>query len=155
TERRPVWTDDRMADPALEYRSDSGALVQSTAPRAYLAVPIVSRGTIHGVLVGYFNDPHRFTPREVQLLSTLADQAAIAIDNARLYAEATRRQREAEVLARAARDLSESLDVDAVARSIVERLRELLSVHSVGLRLLQADGSLPEVSGGTVLPPDA
>ena len=67
-EQRPVWTGDRLADAALVYTPAAGALI-GLAPRAYLAVPIVIRGEVLGVLVDYFFAPHDFSPKEVQLLS--------------------------------------------------------------------------------------
>jgi PAS domain S-box-containing protein len=85
-ERRPVSTADRLADPALQYTSTAAGLVQA-APRAYLAVPIVVRDEVLGVLVAYFFEPHQFSEKEVQLLSSLAAHAAIAMDNARHYEE--------------------------------------------------------------------
>jgi signal transduction histidine kinase len=54
-------------------------------------VPVVSRGDVLGVLVGHFFTPHDFEDREIRLLSTLADQAAIALEHARHY-EAVRAQ---------------------------------------------------------------
>jgi len=91
-ERRPVWTGDRLTDAALAYTPAAGALVGDLAPRAYLAAPIVIRGEVLGVLVDYFFAPHDFSPKEVQLLSTLADHAAIAMDNARHYEEVRTQQ---------------------------------------------------------------
>jgi PAS domain S-box-containing protein len=91
-ERRPVWTGDRLDDATLAYTPPVGALVSEFAPRAFLAVPIIIRGEVLGVLVDYFFAPHDFSPKEVQLLSTLADHAAIALDNARHYEEVRTQQ---------------------------------------------------------------
>lgn len=97
-ERRPVWTRDRLADSSLEYTAAAERLVQSHAPRAYLAAPIVSRGEVHGVLMDYFFTPHDFTGEEVRRLSSLANHAAIALGNARLFEEAqTQRTRLAQI----------------------------------------------------------
>jgi PAS domain S-box-containing protein len=94
TERRPVWTADRLADASLHYTPAAGEVVEELAPRAYLAVPIVSRGRVHGVLVDYYFEPHEFTARETQLLSTLADHAAVALDNSRLFSEISAQRRQ-------------------------------------------------------------
>jgi signal transduction histidine kinase/DNA-binding response OmpR family regulator len=99
-ERRPVWTGDRLADPALRYTPTADILIQSKAPRAYMAVPILSRGEVFGVLVDYFFEPHSFTPKEIQLLSTLADHAAIAIENVRLLQKIQVKSREIEAASR-------------------------------------------------------
>jgi signal transduction histidine kinase/DNA-binding response OmpR family regulator len=99
-ERHPVWTVDRLADPALRYTPTADLLIQAKAPRAYMAVPILSRGEVFGVLVDYFFEPHEFTPKELQLLSTLADHAAIAIENVRLLREIQAKSRQLEAASR-------------------------------------------------------
>lgn len=85
-ERRPVSTTDRLADRDLRYSPVAERIIES-APRAYLAVPIAVRDEVLGVLVSYFFEPHEFSEKEVQLLSSLAAHAAIAMDNARHYQE--------------------------------------------------------------------
>jgi PAS domain S-box-containing protein len=85
-ERRPVSTGDRHADRDLRYTPIAERIMES-APRAYLAVPIEVRDEVLGVLVSYFFEPHEFSEKEVQLLSSLAAHAAIAMDNARHYQE--------------------------------------------------------------------
>ncbi len=84
--RRPVSTADRLADATLQYTPAAAGLMHA-APRAILAVPIVVRDDVLGVLVGYYFGPHEFSEKEVQLLSSLAAHAAIAMDNARHYQE--------------------------------------------------------------------
>jgi signal transduction histidine kinase/ActR/RegA family two-component response regulator len=55
--------------------------------RAFLGVPIRSLGQVVGVLALDSATPHFFTPAHVERLTAFADQAAIAIENARLFAE--------------------------------------------------------------------
>lgn len=50
-----------------------------------LSVPLMVKGKVIGVINTYKSTQHEFTEEEVQLLSSLADQSAIAIENARLY----------------------------------------------------------------------
>ena len=72
-ERRPAWTNDRLADSSLAYAADNATAMQRPdAPRAYLAVPIMIRDEVFGVLGGSYFTPHVFTEREVNLLSSLA-----------------------------------------------------------------------------------
>ena len=52
-----------------------------------LAVPLIVRGKVIGVLNSYTSKPHRFTDREVKLVSAVANQAAVAIHNKRLMEE--------------------------------------------------------------------
>jgi signal transduction histidine kinase/DNA-binding response OmpR family regulator len=100
-ERRPVWTSDRLADPELVYAPDAGRLIQATAPRAYLAVPIVLRGEARGVLIAHHHAPHRYTPHEATLLQSLATQVAVGIENATLYARIATARDVAEAATRA------------------------------------------------------
>src|SRR5262249_17519181 len=99
-ERRPVWTGDRLNDPALEYTPTAESLVHAKAPRAYLAWPSLRRGEVYGVLVDFFFEPHAFVADEIKLLSTLADHAAIAIENVRLLQEIRAKSRELEQASR-------------------------------------------------------
>jgi putative nucleotidyltransferase with HDIG domain len=52
---------------------------------AYAGVPLIAKGEIKGVLEVYHRSPHMPEPEWLNLLDTLAGQAAIAIDNARLF----------------------------------------------------------------------
>jgi GAF domain-containing protein len=105
-----------------------------------------------GVLNLYTKEDHEFTDEEVEFLTAVAAQAAIAIHNARLHEETERRGREAEELARTARFLTETLDMSAVGERIVTSVRGLFVVEGATLRLLQPDGSLRHLaSSGEVL----
>jgi signal transduction histidine kinase/DNA-binding response OmpR family regulator len=94
-ERRPVWSSDVLADPLVRYYTPATErLIRTRAARAALAAPMISRDEVHGVLMARFSSPHDFTPKEVQLLSSLAHHAAIAIANAHLF-EALQQAKEA------------------------------------------------------------
>jgi PAS domain S-box-containing protein len=131
---------------AADLALASGHLVRTDGPGggrlAEVAVPIRLGDRVEGVLC-VFNPPGRpFTGRDEAVLLRLADHAATAIRNARLFSEATRQRRETAELARAARTLTESRDVAAAAQRIVTSVRSLFGVRSLALRLLQPDGSL-------------
>jgi GAF domain-containing protein/DNA-binding response OmpR family regulator len=87
----------------------------------------------------YFTDEHR------RLAEVLAGQAAIAIENARLFDETQRRAREMAALAEIGREISITLDLNTVLERIAARAQELLQAQDVILRLLEPDGRLPVV----------
>jgi PAS domain S-box-containing protein len=156
-ERQPVWTRDRLTDPTLRHSPAAQRLVDQAAPRAYLAVPIISRDETHGVLVVYFFSPHDFTTREIQLVSTLADHAALALQNARLFQEAQRREREAQTLSnglvllnQAARALHRTLEVDAMLDGALKELARAFGASRALLHLLTDDGRLTRSLGHSV-----
>ncbi len=148
-ERRPVWTRDRTTDPDLGYSPASRVLIDAMSPRAFLAVPIMSRDEVHGVLLEYFFTPHDFTPREIQLVSTLADHAALAFENIRLLEETRRREQEASTLSRglallnqATRALQRTLDIDRMLTGALEELARAFGADSAVINLLDAEGGV-------------
>src|SRR5437899_8724701 len=115
-----------------------------------LAVPLHSKDRTIGVLFLSDTAAHEFSEREVHLAQAFADQAALALDNARLHEDAEGGRRYAEELARLARSLTETLDSREVCTRIVERVPELFRVAASTLRLLRPDGGLEAAAyGGT------
>jgi signal transduction histidine kinase/CheY-like chemotaxis protein len=71
-------------------------VIQEAGLRSYVAVPLRAHGVVIGVLYVISRDPHKFNADDQQLLSALADQASIAIENARLYEQVRRHAEELE-----------------------------------------------------------
>jgi two-component system NtrC family sensor kinase len=88
--RQIVHIPDVLADPdycAFGYQ-------QIGNYRAMLGVPIMRDGKVEGVFSLARPDPEPFTPRQIELVQTFADQAVIAIENVRLFDEVQQRTRE-------------------------------------------------------------
>jgi len=95
-DRAIVTTADALADPRVTYPPDARARLQNSAHRALLAVPLVAQDRVFGALAVGAARGRQFTEAEIELVSAFADQAAVALHNARLFAEARRRRAEAE-----------------------------------------------------------
>jgi GAF domain-containing protein len=133
-ERRAVWTRDRANDPSVRYPDDVKRLfAQSARFRGYLAVPILFRDEVVGVLGAHYHDAHEFTAREVEVMSNLATLAATAIENARLYHESEVRRHAAEALAEVTRGLTQSLEPDLVNRQVLASINTLLGTSFASL----------------------
>jgi signal transduction histidine kinase/ActR/RegA family two-component response regulator len=64
-------------------------LLQQLAPKSVMVVPLIARGRTVGTLTFIATQPHRrYGPADLALARDLAHRAAVAVDNARLYAEA-------------------------------------------------------------------
>jgi GAF domain-containing protein len=95
--RAPVWSADVVEDPPPGYDSlqvqENVSLAEMATRfgyRAVLAVPVVSREAALGAVGIYWDEVHRPDEREIRLLSALARQAAMAMDNARLVSDLRR-----------------------------------------------------------------
>src|SRR5207249_1401511 len=123
--RTACATPDVIADPRLAYPPETRAELAGRTHRAMLAVPLVVTGRALGALIVGDATGRRFTPEEIARAEAFADQAALALENARLYADAEGRRREAEVLAEVARTVGATLELDVVLVRIAEAAREL------------------------------
>ena len=113
-------------------------LARSAGYRTVLAVPMLREGKALGALAVARSDatgaPRPFSPREIELLKTFADQAVIAIENVRLFkeleartAELTQSVDQLTALGEVSRAVSSTLDVETVLNTIVSRANLLAS----------------------------
>ncbi|MCI0574360.1 MAG: GAF domain-containing protein, partial [Myxococcaceae bacterium] len=103
-----------------------------------LSVPLRVGGQIIGVITAFATSTGAFGERHQTVLESFADQAGIAIQNARLFEETQRRARETQDLLRAGHAVNQSLDVGETMRLILNQAREVLEVHTCGLFTLDA-----------------
>ena len=125
---RPRWTRDAHRDPAVGVMRQA---YEAEGINTVCIVPLVSRGAALGV-IGLYHDADRIWPdEEVDLVQAFADQAAVAIQNARLY----RSVAEQAARMRSIQDLSARLnrltDVRAIAEAIVTEARTLADYHDI------------------------
>jgi GAF domain-containing protein len=129
--RQVIFSPDVESQPLPMYDEpwpEAGAtlreVVRQKGYRAILGVPLASRETVLGAVCLYWDQPHTYDEREVRLLTSLAQYAAIAIENARLYADIAEQRREAQFLSDITRDLASSLDPALVLRKIIEYAKD-------------------------------
>ncbi len=82
--RNPVIVDDALVDDRL---STSREEIEREGYRSLLAIPLITRRGALGVAVLYTALPHRFAAEDASLLSAFTNEAAIALENAKLYEE--------------------------------------------------------------------
>ncbi len=113
-----------------------------------LAVPILARDKLAGALNIRTREPRPFSDAEIDLLLALAAQVAQTIEHAKLYAEAQRRVRELEALARISEAVSEALYLEESLDAIVKTTME--AVGATGAALVLEDGRIawPEGRAG-------
>ena len=133
-ERKPVVVDD--------VRKYPGYIEAVKAARSELAVPLISKNHVVGVLdiessqIGYFRE------EQVRLLSLLASQIAIAIENARVY-ESERRNRELLALMYdISLDMGSTLEIDELVNKIAAAIKSKINYHIFSIFLLDAKQNL-------------
>ena len=102
----------------------------------FLGVPVLLRGTAYGNL--YLTEKEGggdFTQEDQELVELLASQAAVAIENARLYESAMRWSRQLESLLEVSSAMARETSVDRLLELIAERLHDLLEARLVTVAL--------------------
>jgi signal transduction histidine kinase len=121
--RQPVL----VADAQHDYRLNGvRELNRREGFQTMLTLPLFHRQLLIGLLVLYHDQKQAYTPEEVNLLTIFANQAALAISNARLYQDARRREREAAFLARASWFFNSSLKLRDVLNQVVQASATIL-----------------------------
>ena len=111
--RRPVAVRDVRADPRYRFRD----LARREGLVSMLSVPLVVRDKVIGVMNSYVGRPVEFSPQQIALCTTLANQTALAIENGRLAAGA------------------------AVVREMHHRIKNNLQTVAMLLRMQQREGN--------------
>ena len=84
----------RFIFPTSARRTISQRWVPVATFRTFLLVPLRQQGELIGVLIARRTEVRPFTPAQIKLLETFADQAVIAIENVRLFKELQERNRD-------------------------------------------------------------
>ncbi len=103
--------------------------------RSEMAIPLLVKDEIVGALDVQSNQPNAFTEEDIQVLTTLAAQIAVAIDNARLYKEAQSRASEMSFLFNVITAAAAAETLEGSLQSITEHLVIALDALSVVLYL--------------------
>jgi two-component system NtrC family sensor kinase len=138
-ERRPLASPDVLADGRVLGHPEWRARVAPGQLSAVLAVPLVRGDRVLGALTAADELGRVFDDDAIRLAQGFADQAAIALDNARLFEAAERERRRLEVLSEVAARVASVRDADEVLDRIVNEAVRILAADAGGLRLLEGD----------------
>jgi GAF domain-containing protein len=142
-ERRVVHVHDVKADPEFTYLREDGFKFR----RTMLGVPLLRHGRVIGVIVLQRSIVQPFTKTHIDLATTFADQAVIAIENARLFDEVQARTRDLEeslqqqtATAEVLKVISRSaFDLDTVLKTLADSARSLSGATGVLVLLREGE----------------
>ena len=130
--REAILVDDVVKDP----------LYISAVPnvRSELAVPLIIKNRVIGVIDIESPQPNHFDEEHKRLLTLIASRMAVGIENARLYTRTTRQARTLVLLNEIARELTSILNVDELLKRIAELLARIIDYQMFSILLLEDSG---------------
>ena len=129
--------------------------------RSLAAMPLRSKGVLHGVIAVASHSERRFTPENTGLLHAIANQIAVAIENASLFQDVKDKAERLAVTAELTRIIVSSLDINEVFDAFADGVRRLVDfdrasialVEEENLRFLAVSSKVEtDLSSGAVVP---
>jgi PAS domain S-box-containing protein len=125
-----------------DVAGDSRYIAANDAVRSEIAVPLRTGGEVIGVLNVESTELAAFGAREERLLGSFSSIAAVAIENARLYAGLESRVREMDLINQITLRVNAGVNLEETLSTIVEELRRLFHCHSGRIYLLDETGAV-------------
>jgi len=138
--RKPALVPDTSRDERWLRREDDAA--EKSGAKSAICVPLMARERLVGVLTLVHSVPNAFNEEHLELMQAIADQASVAVLNARLYTESQRTARVMSALAEGAAAINTSLEMQEVWRRILNQTMQALQVETVALALIEPGGDI-------------
>jgi diguanylate cyclase (GGDEF)-like protein len=129
--KRPVYVPDVLKDKRYM------ATISET--RSEVAIPLMVRDEVVGVLDFQSEQPNFFDPEMVDLLTLFSIQASLALENARLYSLERRRSEQLEAINAVARQTTAVLELDALLTVVCRLLLEWFRIDHVAVLLAEGE----------------
>lgn len=132
--RKSALVPDTSKDDRWLRREDDSA--EKSGAKSAICVPLMARERLVGVLTLVHPVPNSFNEEHLELMQAIADQASVAVLNARLYTESQRTARVMSALADGAAAINTSLEMPDVWRRILNQTMQALQVETVALAMI-------------------
>src|SRR5271166_2378981 len=132
--RQPVLVNDVAAD--------DNVVNATPGVRSELAVPLIAKNKVIGVIDIEAGQPGAFTEEHRRLLTLFASRIAAGIENARLYTRVSRQARQLTLLTEISRELTSILNVDELLKRIADLVTRIIDYQMFSILLLDKTGSL-------------
>lgn len=135
--RQAVLVPDTSKDERWLRREDDA--IDRSGAKSAICAPLMAREKVVGVLTIVHSIPKAYSEEHLELMQAIADQAGIAVLNARLFSESQRQARVMTVLAEGAANLSMSVRMEDIFAGILSQVKQALQVEISALALLDGD----------------
>jgi len=137
---------DTSKDERWVRRPDDAA--DRSGAKSAICVPLQARENLVGVLTLVHPAPNAFKEEQLDLMQAIADQAGVAILNARLYTESQRQARVMTALAEGAAAMNASLRMEDVYQRTLIQMMQALQVETVALGMLDGENIIFRAAAG-------
>jgi NtrC-family two-component system sensor histidine kinase KinB len=144
--RKGVYVPDTSKDERWLIRPDDA--VDKTGAKSAICVPLLARERLVGVLTLVHGKPDAFQEEQFDLMQAIADQAGVAVLNARLYTESQRQARVMTALAEGAAAMNASLRMEDVFQRILMQMMQALQVETVVLGMVDDEHVIFRAAAG-------
>lgn len=134
--RKAALLPDTSRDERWLRRADDAT--EKSGSKSAICVPLITRERFVGVLTLVHSVPNTFNEEHLELMQAIADQASVAVLNARLHSETQRTARVKSALAEGAAAINTSLEMPEVLRRILNQTMQALQVETVALALSES-----------------
>jgi len=136
-------------EQALQKRASLRGSDTDIEDKHPLTVPVKVRGNVVGVLDTHkSSEAGEWTPEEVRLLETLAEQVGVALESARLYRDAQRRAAHERLVGEITDKMSRAADIDMLMQTTIQEMAAALDVPSAFVQFGAAPGMVWDEDGG-------
>ncbi|HZD10405.1 MAG TPA: GAF domain-containing protein [Candidatus Binatia bacterium] len=121
----------------LPHNSRERRIMAAVGAKSALLLPMVAHDNLVGLaaLIGMHETRH-FSEQEINLAQMLANQAAIAIENARHYEDTQRQLQVSALLNEASKVINSTLDTNEILQSLLAQMNELLNAEALSIALV-------------------
>jgi diguanylate cyclase (GGDEF)-like protein len=142
--KRPVYSPD--------VSKDSRYLVGDTQTKSELAIPLIVRDEVVGVLDMQSDQTDFFDKETIDLMTLFSTQASIAIENARLYSRERRRAQQMEAINAVARQTTALVELDQLLSKVCKEMLERFPIDHISILLLEGGDLFERAHMGRLTP---
>jgi len=125
-----------------DLTSEQNVINYTPGVRSELAVPLIAKNKVIGVLDVEADQPNAFTEEHKRLLTLFASRIAVGIENARLYTRVARQAKQLTLLTEISRELTSILNVDQLLKRVADLLTRIIDYEMFSILLLDPTGQL-------------
>jgi len=138
-EGKVAFFEDIQTDPQYDLLAKNKK-TREVGFRAYIAIPLKAKEKIIGVMNFLSYNAHEFSAKDIALLTSMANQIGVALENAALFEQVRTRSQQLAALNTVAATVNQSLEIDVILKETLEKVVEILGFDAGWLHIVDPSG---------------